>query len=91
LALGLGALVVFILGKVVPGPVVGLELLGLDEDECNLGVIRPCREEDIDPGRPLSQQKVCLYDSKGKKLLGRHPNRASALKQERLIQWKKHR
>lgn len=49
-----------------------------------LGVIRPCRRRDIDPKRP--GLRICLYDRKGRKLLGRHPNRPSALRQERAIQ-----
>jgi hypothetical protein len=55
-----------------------------------LGIIRDCREADIDPKRPRSKQQKCLY-SKGKpsKLLGRHPNYKSALKQERAIQIRK--
>jgi hypothetical protein len=34
--------------------------------------------------------RYCLYDSKGKKLLGRHPSKAKALAQERAIQIHKH-
>lgn len=52
-----------------------------------LGIIRPCRRRDIDPKRP--GLRVCLYDSKGRRLLGRHPNRGSALRQERAIQVRK--
>jgi hypothetical protein len=52
-----------------------------------LGVIRPCRGADIDPKRP--KLRVCLYDRKGRKLLGRHPNKPSALRQERAIQVRK--
>jgi hypothetical protein len=85
LALGVGALVVFVLGKLVPES----GFLGLSE-ECQIGIIRICRQEDMDPNRPESEQKFCLFDHEGKKLLGRHSNYASALRQERLIQWKKH-
>lgn len=53
-----------------------------------LGVIRRCRKRDIDPKRP--GKKICLYDHQGRKLLGRHPSRASALRQERAIQIHKH-
>lgn len=57
-----------------------------------MGVIKPCRKQDLDPSRPKSQQKVCLYTkSKPRRLLGRHPSRPSALRQERAIQIRKHR
>lgn len=52
-----------------------------------LGVIKPCRQRDIDPKR--RGHKVCLYAKKSKKLLGRHKSRASALRQERAIQIRK--
>lgn len=52
-------------------------------------MIRPCKKDDIDPKRP--KHKVCLYTkSKPQRLLGRHRSLASALRQERLIQAKKH-
>lgn len=55
-----------------------------------LGIIKACKKADIDPKRPRSAQKVCLYSRKKPgKLLGRHPNRASALKQERVIEMRK--
>ena len=54
-----------------------------------LGVIRPCRKRDIDPERP--GRKICLYDRFGRRLLGRHPSRAAALRQERAIEIAKHR
>jgi len=53
-------------------------------------VIKDCRKEDYDPKRPKSEQEVCLYTHDGKELLGRHPNKESAEKQERAIQWRKH-
>lgn len=54
-----------------------------------LGVIRRCRKRDIDPKRP--GHKVCLYTkSKPRRLLGRHRTRKSALRQERVIQMRKH-
>lgn len=50
-------------------------------------IIKPCRQKDIDPGRPKSEQKVCLYSKKDPgKLLGRHPSEESARKQEVAIQ-----
>jgi hypothetical protein len=56
-----------------------------------LGVIRPCRKADFDPKRPKSAQKVCLYTRKTpRRLLGRHPNRPSAVRQERAIEIRRH-
>ena len=52
--------------------------------------IRKCRKQDIDPDRPRSEQKICLYSKDGSKLLGRHPTKESAEKQERAIQTRKH-
>ena len=52
-------------------------------------MIKPCKKKDLD-SRPLSEQKWCLYNSVGTKLLGRHPSKESALKQERAIQIHKH-
>lgn len=53
-----------------------------------LGVIAPCRRRDLDPKRP--GLRVCLYTkSKPRRLLGRHPSRKSALRQERAIQVRK--
>lgn len=54
-------------------------------------IIKDCRKEDVDPGRPTSEQKVCLYThSKPRRLLGRHPDEEAAKKQERAIQWRTH-
>ncbi len=53
-------------------------------------VIKRCPKKDQD-SRPKSEQQVCLYDSKGEKLLGRHPNKEKAKAQERAIQVHKHR
>jgi hypothetical protein len=53
-------------------------------------VIKKCREQDIDPDRSRSEQKICLYTKDGTKLLGRHPSKESAEKQERAIQTRKH-
>jgi hypothetical protein len=56
-----------------------------------MGVIRRCRKSDVDPARPKNSQKLCLYTRKSpRRLLGRHPNRASALRQERVIEMRKH-
>lgn len=53
-------------------------------------VIKKCRKKDYDPKRPKSKQRWCLYDHEGKKLLGRHPSKKRALRQERAIQVRKH-
>ncbi len=54
-------------------------------------IIKDCRKKDLDPDRPVSEQKVCLYThSKPHRLLGRHPDEEAAKKQERAIQWRKH-
>lgn len=56
-----------------------------------MGVIRPCRKADLDPARPASAQRICLYTKRmPRRLLGRHPNQASARKQEAVIQMRKH-
>jgi hypothetical protein len=52
-------------------------------------VIKKCKQSDQDD-RPASEQRWCLYSSDGKKLLGRHPSKEKALKQERAIQVRKH-
>lgn len=54
-------------------------------------IIRRCREQDIDPSRPRSEQRWCLFSKDGKKLLGRHRTKEEALAQERAIQIQKHR
>ena len=53
-------------------------------------MIRRCRKKDIDTSRPKSEQCWCLYSKATGKLLGRHPTKESAEKQERVIQMKKH-
>lgn len=57
---------------------------------CQMGVILSCRKQDFDPDRPISKQRVCLY-TRGtpRRLLGRHPNYAAALRQERVIEMRK--
>lgn len=57
----------------------------------SLGVIKRCRACDMKSGRPKRDQVWCLWDTKGKRILGRHPTRNRALKQEHLIQWKKNK
>jgi hypothetical protein len=43
-------------------------------------VIKKCRKEDKEPGKPW-----CLYTHDGKRLLGRHPTKEDAYKQESAI------
>lgn len=57
--------------------------------ELRTAVIKKCRKKDKDD-RPAAKQRWCLYSSDGKKLLGRHPSKDKALKQERAIQVRKH-
>ena len=78
--------VVLVLGVLLP------MLLAKKKDEGlgDLGVIKPCRVKDRDPKRPKKDQMWCLWDSKGKKIIGRHPSWERALRQERLIQVRKH-
>jgi hypothetical protein len=47
-----------------------------------VAVIKPCKKKDIDPDRPMSEQKICLYTQDGKRLLGRHPSEEAARNQE---------
>ena len=55
-----------------------------------LGIVKPCRKRDLKRGRAMRSQKWCLYDRRGRKVIGRHTSRTKAIKQERLIQMKKH-
>ena len=77
---------IFVLGVLVP------MIFSKKKDETlgDLGIIKRCRVEDRDPGRPKKDQAWCLWDSKGRRILGRHPSRERALRQERLIQMRKH-
>ena len=54
-----------------------------------LGIIKKCRVADHTPKKTLDQQIWCLWDSKGRKILGRHPSKKRALSQEKLIQMRK--
>lgn len=49
-------------------------------------VIRRCPKSDMTDKKPKSEQKYCLYNSKGTKVLGRHPSKEKAKAQERVIQ-----
>jgi len=46
---------------------------------CKKAVIRKCKSGDAQEGKP-----ICLYSHEGK-LLGRHPSKESAVKQEQAI------
>jgi len=67
------------------GPGNGGGLFGLGD----LGIIKRCRVKDVVSRKPRRMQRWCLWDSKGRRILGRHPSRRRALRQERLIQLKK--
>ena len=55
-----------------------------------LGIIKQCRVQDRKSGKRARSQKWCLWTKSGKRILGRHSSRNKALRQERLIQMKKH-
>lgn len=62
----------------------------LSGDDCQgLGILKKCRVVDRVQERPARDQEWCLWDSKGKRILGRHPSRSRGLRQEHLIQLKK--
>ena len=54
-------------------------------------VIRRCQPKDITDDRPKSEQQWCLYTKDKKRLLGRHPSKEKAEKQERAVQYFKHK
>jgi len=60
-----------------------------DREEIGLGIIRRCLKKDLTSKKPRRRQRWCLWDSKGRRILGRHPSRSKALRQERLIQLRK--
>ncbi len=57
------------------------------------GRIKKCRSEDKKDGRkhPVEDQNWCLWDSTGKKILYAAPTRQEAEKQERAVQYYKHK
>jgi hypothetical protein len=75
---------ILVLGVLLPA------LLKSDAVALGLGIIKRCRVKDLKSDRPRRAQAWCLWDSKGKRILGRHPSRTKALRQERLIQVRKH-
>lgn len=60
------------------------------ESQEKTAVIKRCPKKNLTDDRPKSEQQWCLYDSKGERLLGRHPTKEKALDQERVIQIHKH-
>ena len=87
LALLVGAGAVVVLGVVLPR-IFGAKKAtpGLGE----LGVIKKCRTRDLKSDRPRSDQRWCLWTQNVSRILGRHPTRERAQKQERLVQMRKH-
>lgn len=83
---------IFTLGLILVGLMAGLASRRRSKAGSlgDLGVIRPCRNADRTASKRVSSQKWCLWDSKAKKILGRHPTRSRALRQERAIQVRKH-
>lgn len=55
-----------------------------------LGIIKPCRKQDLTSKKPKSKQKWCLWTKSESRIIGRHPSKSRAVKQERLIEMKKH-
>jgi hypothetical protein len=55
----------------------------------DLGIIKRCRKLDLTPKKARKDQRWCLWDAKGEKIIGRHPSRSRALRQEHVIQLKK--
>ena len=54
-------------------------------------VIKKCPKKNLTDDRPVSEQQWCLFDSKGERLLGRHPSKQKALDHERAVQYFKHK
>ncbi len=53
-------------------------------------IIKRCPKKNQDD-RPKDQQQWCLYTKDKDRLLGRHPTKEDAGKQEKLIQIRKHK
>ena len=54
-------------------------------------IIKRCPKKDLTDDRPKSEQQWCLYTKDLDRLLGRHPTKEDAEKQEKLIQIRKHK
>lgn len=59
-------------------------------DLSGLGIIKRCRKSDLTPKKPKSKQRWCLWTKSESRIIGRHPSKSRAIKQERLIEMKKH-
>lgn len=73
----------------IPLKVWLVEIMKVNSEAIIEAVIKRCPKKNQDE-RPKSEQQWCLFDSKGEKLLGRHPSKEKALAQERVIQIHKH-
>jgi hypothetical protein len=60
------------------------------EASSDLGVIKRCRKSDLTSKKPKSKQQWCLWTKSESRIIGRHPSKSRAVKQERLIEMKKH-
>jgi len=54
-------------------------------------IIKRCPKKDLTDDRPKDEQQWCLYTKDKDRLLGRHPTKDDAVKQEQLIQIRKHK
>jgi len=54
-------------------------------------IIKRCPKKNLTDDRPVSEQQWCLFDSKGERLLGRHPSKEKAKAHERAVQYFKHK
>jgi len=62
-----------------------------DYGEQKEAVIKRCPKKNLTDDRPVSEQQWCLFDSKGERLLGRHPSKEKAKAHERAVQYFKHK
>jgi hypothetical protein len=53
------------------------------------GIIKKCPTSAYRADRAKKDQRWCLFTSEGDRIIGRHPTKARALRQERAIQWRK--
>lgn len=84
---GLGALAVF---YAIGFAVSKLSAKKPAETLSGLGVIKRCRKSDLTSKKPKSKQQWCLWTKSESRIIGRHPSKSRAIKQERLIEMKKH-
>lgn len=74
-----------VLGVGIVGCIVITSCFLRKRKSSGLGIIKECRSSDRVSGRRASSQKWCLWDSKGKRVIGRHSSRSKALRQENAI------